>query len=106
MPIRPDQRSRLGDRHVTAADVNAVRTARFDEIRPVVEDEERAVLRARGSERLGSGDERIVVERLVPQLHDVHAAPQRRFEDASIIAGENEVEVGAGQSVAHEHMFA
>ena len=86
--------------------MNAVRTARLDEIRPVVEDEERAVLRARGSERLGSGDERVVVERLVPQLHDVHAAPQRRFEDVSVIAGEDEVEAGASQSVTHEHMFA
>ena len=105
-PIGPDERPRLGDRHVAAADVNAVRTARLDEIRPVVEDEERAVLHARGSERLGSGDECVVVERLVAQLHDVHAAPQRRFEDASVIAGEDEVEAGAGQSVAHEHMFA
>ena len=58
--------------------MDTVRTARLDEIRPVVEDEERAVLIARRSERLGRRNERVVVERLVAQLDDVHAAPQRR----------------------------
>ena len=105
-PIGPDERPRLRDRHVASADVNAVGTARLDEIRPVVEDEERAVLRARGSERPGSGDERVVGERLVAQLHDVDAAPQRRLEDVSVTAGEDEVEAGASQSLTHEHTFA
>jgi hypothetical protein len=61
---------------------------------------------ARRAERLGGGDKRSVVEVLVPQLDDVHATAQRRFEDVSVTAGENEVEAGATQSVAHEHMFA
>ena len=86
--------------------MDAVGTARLDEVGTVVEDEERAVLGARRAERLGRGDERIVVELLVPQLDDVHAAAQRRFEDVSVAAGEDEVEAGASQSVAHEHMFA
>ena len=105
-PIGTDERTRLVDRHVTPADVDAVGTARLDEVGTVVEDEERAV-RARtprGTAR--GGDERIVVELLVPQLDDVDAAAQRRFEDVSVTAGEHEIEAGATQLVAHEHMFA
>ena len=105
-PIGPDERPRLRDRHVAAADVNAVGAARLDEIRPVVEDEERAVLHARGSERLGGGDERVVVELLVAELDDVDPATQRRLEDVSVTAGEDEVEAGASQSLTHEHTFA
>ena len=63
--------------------MDAVGAARLDEIRPVVEDEERAVLRARRAERLGGGDERVVVELLVAQLDDVDAAAQCRVEDVS-----------------------
>ena len=60
--------------------MDTVGTAGLDEVGTVVEDEERAVGGARRAKRRGRGDERSVVELLVPQLDDVHAAAQRRFE--------------------------
>jgi hypothetical protein len=94
------------DRHVAATDVDAVGTACLDELRPVVEDEERAVLLARRAKRPGRGDERVFLELLVAQLDDVDATAQCRFENVEITAGEDEVEVRAEQSLAHEHTFA
>ena len=95
-PVGPDERPRLVDRQVAPADVDAVGAARLDEVRTVVEDEERAVLLARRPKRLGRGDERLVRELLVAQLDDVHTAAQRGFEDVSVAAGEHEIEPRAG----------
>jgi len=60
--------------------VHPVGAARLDEVGAVVEDEERAVLFARGAERPGRGDERLVGELLVAELDDVDATAQRRVE--------------------------
>ena len=54
--------------------MDAVGLARLDEIRAVVEDEERAVRLAGRSERLGCGDERVVTEFLVSELDNVDPA--------------------------------
>ena len=86
--------------------MDAVGAARLDEVGPVVEDEQRSVRCARRPERLGRGDERVVVEPLVTKLDDVDAAAQRGFENVGVAAREDEIEAGAGQSVAHEHTFA
>ena len=42
-PVRPDRRAGLRGRLVVLADVHAVGAARLDQVRPVVEDEERVV---------------------------------------------------------------
>ena len=56
-PIGTDELPRLRDRQIAPADVDAVGATRLDQIRPVVEDEERAVLLAGRPKRLGRGDE-------------------------------------------------
>ena len=99
-PIRSDELAGLGDRRVRPTDVDAVGTARLDEVRPVVEHEERLVLLAGRTERLGSCHERIVVELLIPQLDDVHAASQRGLEDVSVASSEDEVQAGAREALA------
>ena len=67
------------DRHVVLADVHAVGAAGEREVGPVVHDEQRAVLvaqrrAAHAPARTSSSSRRV----LVAQLHDVHAAAQRR----------------------------
>ena len=61
--------------------------------------------RAGRTERLGRGDERLVVELLVAQLDDVDAAAQRRLEQRTRILAvrpglEDEIEARAGESLA------
>jgi hypothetical protein len=84
--------------------VDAVGAAGFNEIRAVVEDEERAVVLARSPERLRRHDEVFVDQRLVAQLDDVDATAQRSVEQrARIVAArqclEHEVEAGARQAL-------
>jgi hypothetical protein len=88
------------DRHVAATDVDAVGTTCPDEIRPVIEDEERAVLLACHAKRLGRGDERVVLELLVAQLDDVDAAAQCGREEPVALRIADEVETGRGQALA------
>ena len=77
----------LGERRVALPDVHAVRAAALDELRPVVEDEERAAPGAGAPERLCSPDELVVGELLVPELHDVDATAERCVEkDRRILA--------------------
>jgi hypothetical protein len=65
--------------------MDAVGTARRDEIRPVVEHEERVVCVARGTKRRGRCDERIVVQVLVAELHDVDTSTQGRIQQRARI---------------------
>jgi hypothetical protein len=80
--------------------MNAVGAARLDEFRPVVEDEQRAVLLARLPEGLGHADECLVVEVLVAQLDDVDAAAQGWVQQRTRARVEDEVEAGARQALA------
>ncbi len=66
--------------------MDAVAAARLDEVRPVVEHEESAVLVARRAKRLGRGDERLVPELLVAKLDDVDTTAQRSVEQRARIA--------------------
>ena len=52
---------------------------------------------ARRTERLGRSDERLVVELLVAELDDVHAAAQRRVRERGVAASKDEVEPRAGK---------
>ena len=102
-PLRTDERARLGDRRVVLADVDAVGRACFDEIGPVVEDEERAVAVARAPERRGCGDELRVRQLLLPELDDVDASAECGIEQRiglrSVRAGLNhQAQPGAGET--------
>jgi hypothetical protein len=67
--------------------MDAVCSAGLDEIRAVVEDEERTMLVAGGAERFGRGDQRSVVELLVTELDDVDPTAQgRRKQRKGIVA--------------------
>src|SRR5205085_9254767 len=85
------------DRQVALTDVHAVRAAGPDEVRPVVEDEERAVPLAGAPERLGGGDELVVGQSLRAQLHDVDPAVERRVEQRLRHSVGDEVEAGASE---------
>jgi hypothetical protein len=72
--------------------VYAVGAAALDEIGPVVEDEQRTVRLTGAAERLCSGDELVVPQILLAQLHEIDAAAQRRFEQIFGDAPRYEVE--------------
>jgi hypothetical protein len=87
------------------ADVHAVGAAPFDEIRAVVQDEERAVVVTGAPERCGRDDEILVGEILVAKLDDVDAAAQRCVEQIGGILPvraplEHEIEPRAGEPCA------
>ena len=65
---------RVDDRCIALSDVHAVGPAALDEIRAVIQDEERAMLVAGPPERRRRGDDLIVRELLVAQLDDVDPA--------------------------------
>jgi hypothetical protein len=84
--------------------MDAVCLARLDEIRTVVEDEERAVLIARGAKSRGCSNESLVVELLLTQLDDVDAAAQGCVQERTRILAvrprvEHEIEAGARQAL-------
>jgi hypothetical protein len=60
--------------------VHAVGRARLDQIRPVVQPEERAVLVAQPPEDGGRAHELVIARRLVAELDHVHPAGERRRE--------------------------
>ena len=74
-----------------------------DQVGAVVEDEQRAVLRAGRGEPLGGGADRLVIGGLHAQLDDVDAAPQRGVEPRPRSARGHEVEAGFGQARADVH---
>ena len=99
----PDSCARFRERHVALAHVDAVGAARLDEIRPVVEDEERAVGVAGATERRRGRDELVVRQLLVPELDDVDAAAERRVEQRVGVAPvrarlEDEIEPRPGET--------
>ena len=101
--VRAGDRARRGGRAVVLADVDAVRAARGDEVGPVVEDEERTV-RVGGGPELPRGDDQLVVaERLVAQLHDVRAAPQRGLQEGPRARVADQVQTGCGEALAGAH---
>ena len=75
--------------------MDAVRPALLDEIRPVVQDEERAVRLARTTERVGRAHELVVGKLFIAQLDDVDAAAKRRVEQRRGI-------VAVGARLEHE----
>ena len=99
-------RSRFGHGRVVLAHVDAVRAARLDQLRVVVEEEQRAVLVRGAAERLGQRDDLLGAARgLLAELDQVDAAAQRRVEQGLrvAIAGPSladEVEAGAGEPLA------
>ena len=94
--------------HVVLAEVHAVRAAGRDEVRAVVEDEQRAVRVRSRAERRGRGHEPVVVQALVAQLDDVDAPAQRRREQrrqprAPVARVADEVQPAGGDAVARGH---
>jgi len=74
--LRPDDRSRLRHGHIVLTEVNPVGARGGDQLRPVVEDEQHAVIAAGAPEALRDGDDLLVRAVLDPQLDDVDAAAQ------------------------------
>ena len=67
--------------------VDAVGPAGGDQVRPVVEDEQRLVLGGRAAEGVGESDQLLVSARgLLPQLDDVRAPSEGRVEQRTGIA--------------------
>ena len=83
--------------------MHAVGAARGDEIRPVVEDEQRPVGVGRRAEGRGRGDQAVVAEPLVAQLDHVHAPAQRRLEERLRTRVADEIEAGAGDALSRGH---
>ena len=84
--------------------MDAVGAAPLDEIGPVVEHEERAMLLADLPERHSCRNQRSVVELLVAQLDDVDSAAERRVEQRARIVAvrarlEHEIEAGARETL-------
>ena len=79
--------------------MHPVGAARLHEVGPVVEDEERPEL----AELLRGGDEPVVVERLVAELHDVDAAAYRRGQPLAWPGVAYEVEAGGPDALARAH---
>lgn len=80
--------------------MHAVGAAALDEIGPVVEDEERAVPLTGAAERLRRGDELVVRQIFLAQLHEIDAAAQRRLEQILRDALGDEVEARACEARA------
>ena len=80
--------------------MDAVRATPFDEVGPVVEDEQCAVPLARAPERLRGRDELVVGQILLAQLDDVDAASQRCVEQVVGDPLGDEVEARARESRA------
>ena len=74
------ERARLASRHVVLAHVHSVGGARLDQVRPVVQPEQRAVLVAQPPEHGGRAHELVVARLLVTELDHVHPAGERRRE--------------------------
>jgi hypothetical protein len=83
--------------------VDAVGAARVDEVRPVVEDEERAGGVGGRPELARGRDQRVVAERLVAQLDQVHPAAQRRVEQRPGAGVAHEVQARRGDPLAGAH---
>ena len=75
-------------------------SAARDQVGAVVEHEQRAGVGGRAPERGGGGEDPVVVDVLVAQLHHVDAARQRRAQERLRAAVADEVEAGSGQALA------
>jgi hypothetical protein len=104
--IRPDGRPCIGGRRVVLADVHAVGAARRDEVRPVVEQEQRAVLVGRGAELARGLDEAVVAEGLVAQLDEIDAAAQRRAQPLARPRVADQIQPGGREALARAHLAA
>ena len=97
--LRPDPLAHAGDRLVVLPYVHAVRAGRDRQIGPVVQDEERAVLRTQSAKGCGGGQDLIVRRILLAQLEHVHTARECLAE--SVLFGArigDEIEARAGES--------
>ncbi len=96
--LGPRQLTCLRHRHVLLTHVDAVRSAGGDQVRPVVEDEQRLVLGGRAAEGVGESDQLLGAARgLLPQLDDVRAPSEGSVEQRTGLAASrkavaNEVE--------------
>ena len=87
-------------RVVVLADVDAVGAARLDQVRPVVEDEERVVA-DEGAARAATNPSSS--RRLVAQLDQVHAAAHGGRDPVPRQRGADEVQAGGGEALAWRH---
>ena len=106
--VVPLKRSRSPDSGPEALD--AVGLAGRDQVRPVVEDEQRPVLDGRAVVGVGESDQLLVGARgLLPQLNDVRAAPQGGVEQRTGVAASRKAvadEVEAGRLQRAEPLIA
>src|SRR5919204_1511206 len=72
--VVPDQPPRFAGVGVVLSEVDAVGRARNREIGPVVHYEQRVVGVAQPAEHPPRSDDRVLIARLLPELHDVHPA--------------------------------
>ena len=79
--VRTDDPASRRDRAVVLADVDAVGAGGEGRVGPVVDDEERAVLRAQGAGLRGGREDFLVGRRLVAELEHVDAPTERGGED-------------------------
>jgi hypothetical protein len=98
-PVGADERSRLGDRRVALADVDAVGAGGDREVRAVVEDEQRSMLVARRAEPLGRAQDLVVARVLRAELHDVDAAAQGGVEPCRRARIGDQVQAGARETL-------
>jgi len=82
------------------SDVHPIGAHRFDQIGPIVEDEQRAVLRYRVGEPLPHPDDPGIRGVLHPQLDHVHTGAQDRAQELVGLLVADEVQAGGGQSFA------
>ena len=102
-PVGPRDGARRGGVGVVLADVHAVGRAGVHEIRPIVEDEQRAVGVGRLAERAARGDQPVVGEGLVAQLDDVDATAQRGVQERGRSRVADQVQTGLTQALAACH---
>jgi hypothetical protein len=92
-PCRPYECACVLEGRIALADVHAVCRTSRGEIRTVIEDEERAMVLARGPKRSRRRYEVFVGQPFLAQLHDVDSTAQRRVEErARILAARPRLE--------------
>ncbi len=97
-PARAHDRTSLVDRHVVLADVHAVGAGGRDQVRAVVEDEQRLVLCGCAGKPPGGGDDRNVAGVLHAQLNDVHTRVEYGGQELVGLLVAHQVEVRVAQA--------
>ncbi len=97
-PLRPDQRARLSDWYVVLAHVHSVSFTLGDQVRTVVEQEQRPMRGAHARKPTARRDDLLVACVLETKLHDADSTAQRRLQEAVVLLAADEVQTGRLQS--------